>query len=126
MEEIPQNFLSDNKQVAQFELVLSDHPYEIEAIETIKYLQEKEKILLKDLSFNNIHYAGQTAEQVDIQHMNKRDMIILFSLVIVLMTLVLGFQTRSILMPLLMMGTILISYAATLGFRSEERRVGKY
>ncbi|HLS34707.1 MAG TPA: MMPL family transporter, partial [Bacillota bacterium] len=116
MGESPRSFLSDDKQVARFELVLSNHPYEIEAIETIKDLQDKEDALLQDLSFSKIHYAGQTAEQVDIQHMNKRDMIILFSLVIVLMTLVLGFQTRSILMPLLMMGTILVSYAATLGF----------
>src|SRR5690625_7288808 len=48
--------------------------------------------------------------------MNKRDMIVLFSLVIVLLTVVLGIQTRSILLPILMMFTILLSYTASLGF----------
>ena len=48
--------------------------------------------------------------------MNKRDIIVLFSLVIVLVSIVLAFQTRSILLPVLMVGTILLSYLATLGF----------
>lgn len=48
--------------------------------------------------------------------MNERDMIVLFSLVTVLLTVMLGFQTRSVLLPILMMSTILLSYFATLGF----------
>src|SRR5690625_7244474 len=48
--------------------------------------------------------------------MNNRDMILLFSLVTVLLTIVLGFQTKSVLLPVLMMGTIILSYVATLGF----------
>lgn len=48
--------------------------------------------------------------------MNQRDMILLFSLVTILLTIVLGFQTKSVLMPILMMGTIILSYVASLGF----------
>src|SRR5699024_7661582 len=51
-----------------------------------------------------------------VQQMNKRDMIVLFSLVIVLLTVILGIQTRSVLLPVLMMFTILLSYTASLGF----------
>src|SRR5699024_12410337 len=47
---------------------------------------------------------------------NNSDMLILFTLVIVLLTIVLGFQTKSVLLPVLMMGTIILSYVATLGF----------
>src|SRR5699024_6175442 len=74
---------------------------------------------LKDSGFSTnefqLHYAGQTAEQVDVKQMNQRDMIVLFSLVIVLLTIILGFQTRSIVLPILMMFTILLSYSASLG-----------
>src|SRR5690625_7591631 len=48
--------------------------------------------------------------------MTKRDMIVLFSLVIILLTIILGVQTRSVLLPVLMMFTILLSYTASLGF----------
>src|SRR5699024_9395469 len=75
---------------------------------------------LKDSGFSTnefqLHYAGQTAEQVDVQQMNKRDMIVLFSLVIVLLTVILGVQTRSVVLPILMMFTILLSYTSSIGF----------
>src|SRR5699024_6508411 len=64
----------------------------------------------------NIHISEETTNQIDILEINISDMIILFSLVTILLTTVLCFQTRSILLPILMMGTILLSYAATLGF----------
>src|SRR5699024_12257013 len=48
--------------------------------------------------------------------MNVRDMVLLFVLVIVLITVILGFQTHSVKLPLLMVSPILLSYAATVGF----------
>ncbi|HLR64897.1 MAG TPA: MMPL family transporter [Pseudogracilibacillus sp.] len=116
MDEAPRNFMSDDKAVVKFDLVLENNPYETEAIEELRNLRDKSETIISQTEFDSIHFAGQTAEQVDVQAMNKRDMIVLFSLVTVLMTLVLGMQTRSIILPVLMMGTILLSYAASMGF----------
>lgn len=89
-------------------------------MDTVQRLRDQEESLLKASGLSpdvyQLHYAGQTALQLDVREMNQRDTILLFSRVTVLLTLMLGIQTRSVLMPVLMMGTILLSYFATLGF----------
>ena len=117
--ELPRNFLADSNRVMKFDVTLSEDPYDREALDTVKKLREKETKFLDQTSLSDhteLHFAGQTAEQLDVYEMNNRDMLLLFPLVIILLTIVLGFQTKSVGMPLLMMGTIVLSYAATLGF----------
>lgn len=117
---VPRNFISESERTIHMELILEDNPYEVASLNVIEHLRDIDVDLLKDSGFDTdtftLHYAGQTAEQVDVKAMNKRDMIFLFTLVTVLLTVVLGFQTRSFLLPLLMMGTILLSFVASLGF----------
>lgn len=115
-EDFPRDFLADTKQAIKFQVVLTDHPYEEAAIKTIEKLRELENTITSDTSFTTLHIAGQTAEQLDVKNMNTRDMILLFSLVTILLIIVLAFQTKSIGLPLLMMGTILLSYFASIGF----------
>ncbi|MFK4996832.1 MMPL family transporter [Bacillus sp. N9] len=88
----------------------------MEALSTVQKLRDSEEEILKGSGFSDIHFAGQTAQQLDVKQMNERDMIVLFSLVTLLLTMILGFQTKSVLLPILMMSTILLSYFATLGF----------
>lgn len=118
--DLPHNFLSESGKTVKFDLVLDGNPYEIEALETIDMLRDSEESFIKDSGLStgsfDLHYAGQTAEQLDVKQMNQRDMILLFTLVTVLLTIVLGFQTKSVLLPVLMMGTIILSYVASLGF----------
>ncbi|WP_243292212.1 MMPL family transporter [Bacillus sp. FJAT-47783] len=118
--DLPRNFLAESKQTVQLRLVLDSNPYDQKALDTIQQLRDAERTLLSDSGFSvneyELHYAGQTAQQLDVKDMNKRDMMILFSLVTVLLTVMLGVQTKSILLPILMMSTILLSYFATLGF----------
>lgn len=117
---LPRNFLAEEGRAVKLQVVLDGNPYEKEALEIVEQLRDKTEGLLDVSGFSSdeftLHYAGQTAEQVDVQQMNKRDMIVLFSLVIVLLTVVLGVQTRSLVLPVLMMFTILLSYTASLGF----------
>lgn len=119
-DELPRNFLSENGKYIKFDLVLDEHPYEPEALDIIKDFRESATSLISDNGFESnttqLHFAGQTANQLDIKQLNERDIIVLFSLIIVLLTLILGFQTRAVLLPILMMGTIVLSYVATLGF----------
>src|SRR5690625_2016560 len=119
-EDLPRNFLAEEKRAVKLLVTLSDNPYEKTALNTVEKLRTDSDNFLADSGFPTsdfqLHYAGQTAEQVDIQQINKRDMIVLFSLVIALLALILGVQTRSILLPVLMMFMILLSYTASLGF----------
>lgn len=118
--ELPRDFISEDGQAIQMQIVLADHPYESAALDTVHQLRDQASTLLdaQNLSAEQyeLHYAGQTAVQLDVRKMNQRDMIVLFSLVTVLLTIVIGFQTKSIRVSLLMMATILLSYFATLGF----------
>ncbi|MBS4224097.1 MMPL family transporter [Lederbergia citrea] len=118
--ELPRNFLSKKGEAVRLQLVLDDNPYELEALDTVQKLRDSSEQMLVDSGFSSsefhLHYAGQTAGQLDVKQMNQRDMLILFSLVTVLLTIMLSFQTKSVLMPVLMMGSILLSYFATLGF----------
>lgn len=114
--ELPRNFLSESKEFIQLQIVLADNPYEQAAIDTIGKLRDKAEKWEADAAVKGIHFDGQTAEQADVKQMNKRDMLVLFVLVTVLMVVVLGFQTRSVRLAALMMGTILLSYFASMGF----------
>lgn len=58
---------------------------------------------------------GQSAEQLAVREMNERDMIVAFSVITVLITVMLMFQSGSIIMGLVMIFTMLISYTASLG-----------
>lgn len=118
-EELPRNFLSETNESVKFSFILEMNPYEREAIDILSDIRSNSEQLLTTNGFNGdaeVHFSGQTVSQLDVQEMNKRDMIALFTLVIVLLTLVLGFQTKSVGLPILMIGTILLSYVATLGF----------
>lgn len=118
--DLPRNFLAEEGKAVKLQVTLAGNPYEKDALNTVEKLRKKSETFIKNSGLSTedfqLNYAGQTAEQVDVQQMNKRDMIVLFSLVIVLLTIVLGIQTRSIVLPVLMMFTILLSYTASLGF----------
>ncbi|MDQ0268198.1 MMPL family transporter [Cytobacillus purgationiresistens] len=119
-ENLPRNFAAKSNKAYRLQLILDNNPYDEEALDTVENLRELEGDILKDAGFTSgdyeLHIAGQTAQQLDVRTMNSRDMIVLLSVVTVLLTLVLGIQTKSFLLPVLMMSTILLSYFASLGF----------
>src|SRR5699024_965811 len=118
-EDLPDDFLSDDGTAIKLSLTLDSNPYDEKAINTVKDLRDASEDMMKHSGFNEtftLHYVRQTAQQADISDMNIHDIVLLFVLVIVLTTFILSFQTHSIKLPLLIVGTILLSYAATLGF----------
>src|SRR5690606_15731848 len=90
---LPRNFLSKSEKAIRIQLILKDNPYDVEALDTIQRLRDSADTLLKENGFFTkdvkMHFAGQTAQQVDVRQMNERDMIVLFSLVTVLLTFIL-------------------------------------
>ncbi|PMX98156.1 MMPL domain-containing protein, partial [Pseudomonas sp. MPR-R5A] len=62
-----------------------------------------------------LYFAGETAAQVDDRTTNNRDVIVIVLLETLLIFFLLIFLTRSVKMPIYMMGTILVSFLAALG-----------
>lgn len=110
--------LSKNGDAAKFDLILSDNPYSLDAMDTIKKLQKNADDILADSGIKgtfSLYFSGETALQADIDRANDRDTLIVVSLVTLFITIMLGLMTRSIVAPLYMMGTILLSYFSALG-----------
>lgn len=116
---LPRNFLAKDLHALKIEVNLADNPYEQKALQTIEALRQNSARQLHDSGFGGgqyqLHYAGPTAEQLDVRKMNSRDTVVLFSLIGLFITMMLMLQTRSFKMALLMITTILLSYTATLG-----------
>jgi len=102
---------------AKFSIIFKGNPYDKEALDAVKEVRANSDKILRDaeLTETKLFVAGESAKNADIRNINKRDTIIIMSIMTVLISIMLGLQTRSIIAPVYMMGTILLSYAATLG-----------
>ncbi|TVY01373.1 MMPL family transporter [Cohnella terricola] len=111
--------LSDDKRFVRLQVVLSSNPYEPEALDLVDRWRAEGKELLAQSGFDadraSLHIAGQTAKQADVRSMNERDTWVLFTGIALLILIMLTVQTRSVKMAFLMLLTILLSFAATLG-----------
>ena len=63
----------------------------------------------------DLYFAGETASQVDDRSVNSRDLILIVILETILIFILLIVLTKSVKMPIYMMGTILLSFLAALG-----------
>ncbi|GFZ78288.1 membrane protein [Paenibacillus marchantiophytorum] len=111
--------LAADKHTIKLQMTLTVNPYDQEALNLVRDLRENSGNLLRDSGFDSsqftLHFAGQTADQLDVRTMNKRDTVVLFALITLFITLMLVWQARSIRLALTMMATMLLSYAATMG-----------
>ncbi|MFD1706864.1 MMPL family transporter [Siminovitchia sediminis] len=109
--------LSEDNKSARFTLVLEGNPYEHEAMDIVQSIREKSDLILQkaDLPGTDLLISGETAKNADLREINMRDTIVVIVLMVILISIMLGLQTRSILAPIYMMGTILLSYTATIG-----------
>ena len=111
------NPASEDGKSAKFSITFEGNPYDKEALDAVKELRVKSESILKEsgLTGTELFVAGESAKNADIRDINKRDTVVIMSIMTVLIAIMLGLQTRSIVAPIYMMGTILLSYAATLG-----------
>lgn len=109
--------LSEDGKSAKLSLIFKGNPYESEALDTVNTIRGKSNEILKDagLTDTELFVAGESAKNADLRDINKRDTLVVMVLMIVLISIMLGLQTRSVVAPIYMMGTILLSYAATIG-----------
>ncbi|HET7560396.1 MAG TPA: MMPL family transporter, partial [Limnochordia bacterium] len=102
-----------------FNLTFKADPYGPAALNAIADLRTDEAALLDAAGLSSetsaVYFTGETAKAADERALNGRDTWVVVILVALVLTLMLGLQTRSAIAPLYMMGTILLSYGAALG-----------
>ncbi|MFG6116134.1 MMPL family transporter [Halobacillus sp. MO56] len=114
------DFLSEDGKASKLSLVFDSNPYQHEAFNSMEKLRDKKDETLEasglDPAQHDLYFAGETAANLDVKKLNDRDTILVMVLVTALITIMLGFQSRSIIAPIYMMATILLSFSAALGF----------
>ncbi len=114
----PATALSENGKAASFQMTFDYNPYSTDAIQAIMEMQGKTDDYLKDNGASDdysLYFTGETALQADLDRANDRDTLLVIVLVTLFITIMLGLLTRSVIAPLYMMGTILLSYFSALG-----------
>ena len=104
------SFLNPATQSARFEIVLTDTPYSLAAMDTVEMLQD---VFAAETDEGAI--AGSTAVNADIRDYLRTDQRMTIALVMIGIFLILMVMLRSVVAPVYLIGTILLSYGTTLG-----------
>ncbi|CAM3850406.1 MMPL family transporter [Alkalicoccus chagannorensis] len=109
--------LDESGQAVLLELILAQQPYEAESLDAIEAMRTEAPELLQTAGFSegSLSFAGETANQADVRDVNDRDTITVAAGVTLVLFIMLAWQTRSLVAPIYMMSTILLSYLSALG-----------
>lgn len=107
---------TEDEKVIAYSMIFKFSPYEAEAMDALEKIRGESDQIVKDSGLDgNLYFAGETAVSVDDRSINNRDLIVIVVLETILIFSMLIFLTRSVRMPIYMMGTILLSFLAALG-----------
>lgn len=108
--------ISEDGLAAQFQLTFKESPYSTESMDALETMVEEADNIVKESDVDGeLYFAGETASNLDDRSANSRDLIIIVLLETLLIFILLIVLTKSIKMPIYMMGTILLSFLAALG-----------
>jgi putative drug exporter of the RND superfamily len=103
--------VEQGKNSSRFDLILETDPYSNEAFQQIATLRKR----AKEISGLETLIGGPTAEEYDVRVAAARDERIIIPLVFLVVFVILVLLLRSLVAPLLLIGTIVLSFAAALG-----------
>lgn len=108
--------VSDDAKAVRYSLTFADNPYAAATLDALQMMRDESASLVKanDLA-GELYFAGETATKVDDRAVNNRDLLVIVLIESVLIFAMLVFLTRSLKMPLYMMGTILLSFLSAVG-----------
>ncbi|WP_059173266.1 MMPL family transporter [Bacillus sp. FJAT-27445] len=110
------NGVAEEGRVLNYQLTFVESPYSVEAMDAMEaIITDKEKIADDSGLDGKLYFAGETAGSVDDRSTNDRDLIVIVALETLLIFVMLIVLTKTIRMPIYMMGTILVSFLAALG-----------
>ncbi len=112
-----QSFVSADGTVARINVVLDQNPYSLTAIEQIPALRDSARAAAQQagLDRSSVLIGGPTAINYDTKVANDRDERVVIPLILVAIGIVLGLLLRSIVAPLYLLATSVLTYFSTLG-----------
>ena len=110
-------FVSFEKNIIKYEVILNINPYSKEALDLIPILRN---IVSKSLSDSSLidptsHVGGETAEAYDTRTAADRDTYLVLPLILIAIAIVLVILLKSLVAPLYLIITIIFTYFSTLG-----------
>jgi putative drug exporter of the RND superfamily len=110
------NSTTDNDRVLSYSLTFKEGPYDVKTIDALEKMIDRSENIVENAKLDgNLYFAGETSSKVDDRQSNNNDVILIVLLETLLIFVLLIVLTKSIKMPIYMMGTILISFLAALG-----------
>ncbi|HEY4599711.1 MAG TPA: MMPL family transporter [Cerasibacillus sp.] len=110
------NDMTEDGKVISYSLTFSEGPYDVETMNALEKIRDNGEQIISDSNLKGkLHFAGETAYSVDNRLVSDRDLIVIVILETILIFSMLIFLTKSLRLPILMMGTILLSFVAALG-----------
>ncbi|MCE7791329.1 MMPL family transporter [Salipaludibacillus sp. CUR1] len=111
--------MSENGEALQLELILEGNPYDQSSLDTLDRLKNSKEFLLEESGLSQeditLYFAGETAKQAEVRSLNERDTWVVALVVTAVIVAMLIWHTRSVIAPVYMMSTILLSYLSALG-----------
>ncbi|WP_124727289.1 MMPL family transporter [Staphylospora marina] len=111
--------ISKDGKAARLQFIFEENPYDQRSLDHMDEMRNRSEDILKNSGLSpekhRLMFAGETAKQADVRAMNREDTQKVIIWVTVLITVLLILQTRSLVAALLMISTILLSYAAAMG-----------
>ena len=110
-------FVSSDKTTTRLYVILKDDPYSDKAFKTVITIREKLHQALSETELKSAanFVGGPTAEFTDIQDVMNKDFSKVMVIVVIGVLVVLIILLRSLIAPLYLMATVLLSYGATIG-----------
>src|SRR5699024_2375555 len=108
--------VANDGKVTSYQMTFEENPYAVETIDSLEAIQNQAADIIDASGVSgSLYFSGETATAVDDRSINNRDVIVIVLLETVFIFTMLIFLTKSLRMPLYMMGTILVSFVAALG-----------
>jgi RND superfamily putative drug exporter len=105
---------SEDGRIARLRAVLAADPYSDEAVESVAGLRETASAAAAEEGATAL-VGGPTAEEADTRETTRRDVALVVPLVLLVIFLILIALLRALVAPLYLIGTVILSFAATMG-----------
>ncbi len=111
-EQVLDTYMSDNRKVMTIDVVFSKNPYSNEALNRIPEIKETVERVVKDTKLENAEVAvgGVSSMHHDLDEISEADYSRTVVLMLIGITLILIILFRSIIMPLYLIGSLILTY----------------
>ena len=113
---ITSGFRSRDNGVVRFDVILEESPYAIEQINEIGDFRAYARQVADESGLSgDVLVGGETATDYDTKQANESDRAFIIPAILVAIGVILGLLLRSVVAPIYLLATIVLSYVATLG-----------